>query len=535
MITVYNIASKQERFYKFVTNPIHNIDAARIEISQGKFLRELDPNAHLILDPVYYPDIQKEVPVDEKKPDGEKMTVTKHVERVSIPFQKMIKSKRLTFLAGNPMNFDIMEVSPTEDQISQYVKYKQKWILYNFDTAIYEFLNSVEGTGDGAIALFLNENKETDYRVMSILNRDMLHPIFDYTGKLRIFGRSFTNYDQGSDNQSFDYMEIWDDKYYYLFSTNADLENENIPYPEWDDINDYKLNGVDRTDAERWFLVSRSEHGFNEIPVVYCKNEEGACWSDVQPLIDSLEKALSELFENNKSYAFRIMYIQGGFQIQTHKKDNNAKDPSVILLDDANAKVGTVEGTDASNSFKEQLNQTLSMLKMGAFIVTPPENVSGDTSGTAIKILYAPAIEKALNEIHFFTPSIKKINGLFKESISKEKDMSPSTLNTVHVRAYQKPFIPQNDTEVVNCLNVAYSGGNGYLSADTCQEKDPNSTPQEAMRIKKQKEEIASDERNAIVGSSVDNSNTTTATVDENGNPLNERNATRKNLKIASK
>ena len=80
--------------------------------------------------------------------------------------------------------------------------------------------------------------------------------------------------------------------------------------------------------------------------------------------------------------------------------------------------------------------------------------------------------------------------------------MSVSDLNTIHIHGYLTPFIPQNVQEVVSNLSTAYSGGGGYLSAKTCQEKDLNCVPQEAMRVKQQKEEDAQSERNSIVGNS---------------------------------
>ena len=423
--------------------------------------------------------------------------VEKEVERVAIGMQDIILSKHLTHLCGNKLHFDILNLSPTDSQDNAFVDYKQKWDLYNFDTAKYEFIKSVLGTGDGAICLFRNEDSETDYKVFSILKRDVMHPVYDFTGKLRVFGRSFST-NENIANQTVDFLEVWDDTNYYLFSTDDNLQDKSLSYPEWDDMKEFSQSFSKNNDTGEYYPVKMQKHGFKEIPIVYLKRETGACWSRVQPLIEALEKALSQLFENNKSYAFRIMYVTGGFNIQGTLK-NNSMEPSCIMLDDASAKAGTIEGADASASFKEQLTQTMDFIKMSGFIVMPPTSVSGDTSGTAIKILYSPAIEKAINDIHFFNRSIKLLTKLFKESIGLEEDSSPSDLNQIKIRSTIIPYIPQNDQEVVNNLNIGYASGNGYLSAQTCQEKDPNCTPQEAIRVKNEQEEKAQTERNAIV------------------------------------
>jgi hypothetical protein len=513
MITVDDIRTKAERFYVSKPSIDYSSDIDLYQINQSEFLRQLDPNSHKILDPLSYHDIWKEVPIDEKDESKGTQWVCNHVERVSIALQNVILSKQLTHLCGESMNFDIMELYPTKDQTDAYISFKQKWMLYQFDTGIYEFIKSVKATADGAIALYKNGNGETSYKTFSILDKDLLHPIFDYTGKLRLFGRTFTNTDEYANNTIANtYLEIWDDKYYYLFSTDEKLNNKKLSIPQWDEFNDFSIS-TDKEGDTQYYPVIQKEHGFKEVPVVYCKHKTGACWSKIESLIEGLERALSEFFENNKSYAFRIMYISGGFEIEGEMRDN-IKQPKAIMLNDPTAKVGMVEGADASGSFKEQLQQTLDMIKLGGFIVTPPTTISGDVSGTAIKILYAPAIEKAINDIHFFNPYIRDIVNLFKESVSTEKDMSPSSLNTIHIRPYLKYYVPQNDTDRVNNLTVAK--GSGYLSSETCQEKDPNATPQEAMRIKQEEQEKAIQERNAIVGQSQDTGGT--AIIDENSN-----------------
>lgn len=513
MITVNDITNSYERFYS--QNPL--FDDSGISqmntISQYKFLRELDPRGHLILDRRWYKDIWKEVPVDEKDEKSGTTWACKPVERVTIPLQNVIKTKIMAYLYGNNMNFDIMELNPNFNQQNSYISFKQKWILYQFDTAMYEFFNSIMCTGDSAINIYKDNDGITNYKVFSILNNDRLHPIFDYKGKLRVFGRTFSN-KNSLKTKTDSYVEIWDDSNYYLFSTDINMWNKSIDIPQWDDINDFDIKTI-KNNISQYYPVEKKQHGSKKIPIIYCKNEFGACWTPVQYLIDNLEIALSQFFENNKTYAFRIMYIQGGFEIQGELRDN-AKEPRAILLEDPNAKIGFADGADASGSFKEQLQQTLDLIKMGGFIVMPPTSLSGDTSGTAIKILYAPAIEQTKNYIHFFNPYIKDIVNLFKMYISTEEDMSPSDLNTIHIRPYINPYIPQNDQEVVNNLSVAH--GAGYLSSETCQEKDPNATPQEAMRVRNEKEEESEIERNSIVSSS---SNSPSS--DNNNNVIDEK------------
>lgn len=486
MITLDQINNKIERWYKFKPFMNQQKKAKFEEIPQMLFLSQLDPNGHLIYNRQYYPDIWKQVPEKgHEKEDNPPMTwACKEVERVSIPLQQVKLSKQLTAICGNKLHFDMFNTDPSEEQEKEFALSKQKWILYQFDSCLYEFFNSVLATGDGAICLNRNSDGETSYKVFSIINDDTLHPIFDVFGKLKIFGRSYSN-DDNINSKSITYLEVWDDVYHYLFSTDQDMANKSLGNISWDE-NTYKPITDADTTGSTFYPVIKEAHGFKEIPIVYKKNDDGACWYHIQYLFDALELALSELFENNKTYAFRIMYIQGGFEVVGTLR-GNSKEPSVIELDDSNSKVGFVEGADVSSSFKEQLEKTMEFIKMCGFIVTPPQSLSGDTSGTAVKILYSPMIEQAIRDIHFFNSSIRRTVKLFMMSIGTEKDSSPSTLNTIKINAYYTPYVPQNEQENVTNLNTAYAGGNGYLSAQTCQEKDNNCTPQEAFRVQRER------------------------------------------------
>jgi hypothetical protein len=495
MITLDQLITTKERFY--VATPIFSNENKTFKerIPQSQFLRELDTNGHKILSDLYYPDIWKKVPNDDKNPAGDFHWIVKHVERVSIAIQQMILYKRLTHLCGDKMSFYLMSQKPEDGQKDSYVNYKQKWLIYNMDTAFYDFAKSVLATGDGAICLFRDSDGLTDYKTFSILNGDILHPIRDFNGKVRLFGREFSDVVNNIDAaSSVNYLEVWDDTNYYLFSSDSTKEVKGLKYPEWDD--DYGVS-VSKENNTSWFIMQNKRHGFKHIPIEYVKNENGACWSPIQHLADALERALSEFFENNKSYAFRIMYIQGGFEVQADFV-GNSKEPTAILLNDSDSKVGFVEGAEASGAFKEQLAQTLNFIKIGGFIVFPPENISGDTSGTAIKILYSPAIEKAKDDIHFFNRSIRNICNLFKESISLESDGSPSDYNNLIIKPFLNPYIPQNDQENIN--NMAVAIGAGYFSKESAREHDNNCAPDEAERVENEKEEDTASERTSIVG-----------------------------------
>lgn len=507
------ISGTRERFYRKIPNRgFLNIKTFRQEIFQSEFLSELDPNGHKINDPSYYENIYKEIPRVDK--DGnetdKKRTVEVSIERVSIPLQKVILEKHLTHLCGEKIKFIMHHLDPTKDQENLFISFKQGWEKHNMPSTVYDFCKSVKSTGDGAFCAIMS-NRKFSSRVFSALNGDSLHPIRDFNGDLRIFGRGFTAYDYER-QEEVPYMEVWDDKYYTLLSYSTDSENKFI---EWDaDTFQPKFQNAENG-FDGWRIVKEPiAHGFSKMPIVYLKNEDGACWSSVQHLIDKLEMALSQLFENNKSYAFRIMVVKGDVEIQGDLRGQ----ARAMLFNDKEGSAEFMEKADASSSFELQLKETLKYILMGSFTVLPPENISGDQSGIALKIRYSPAIEQGLNDKNFYNKSIDDIVELFKEGYGMEQ-YKTTDYNRLDLRGDIMVYIHQNDSEVANNLVLGVQAG--FTSKETASENSIYSAADEKSRLRKQKEQDMKDERDELVSSE-------SVKQEQSVNGMNDTNITRK-------
>lgn len=473
------ISGTREKFYRKLPNRgFMNIKTFRQEVFQSEFLSELDPNGHRINDPSYYENIYKEIPIKDK--DGndtnQTRTIEVSIERVSIPLQKVILEKHLTHLCGEKIKFIMHHLDPTKEQENLFISFKQGWEKHNMPSAVYEFCKSVKATGDGAFCAVMSD-KKLSYRVFSTLNGDTLHPIRDFNGDLRIFGRGFTAYDYER-QEEVPYLEVWDDKYYTLLSYSTDSEKQFI---EWDAETFTPKYSLE--DFDGWSVVKApTPHGFSKIPIEYLKDDNGACWSSVQHLIDKLEMALSQLFENNKSYAFRIMVVKGDVQIQGDLRGQ----ARAMLFDDKEGDAKFMEKADASTSFELQLKETLKYILMGSFTVLPPENISGDQSGIALKIRYSPAIEQGLNDKNFYNKSVDKIVDLFKEGYGIEQS-KPSDYKVLDLRGDIQVYIHQNDSEVVN--NMVLLANAGIVSLESLREITQYANPDENRRIERQKDD----------------------------------------------
>lgn len=491
-ITPDEIYGIREKFYRNLPNRgmVRNNNLMRREVYQSEFLSELDPDGHKINDPTYYEDIKKEMPVldENNEPTGRKKIVEVPIERVSVPLQRVILQKHLTHLCGEEINFIQHNLNPTDTQTQTFIRFKQGWKKRNMETAKFEFCRSIKATGDGAFCAVM-DNKEFSYRVFSFQKGDGLHPVRDSKGNMKLFGRSFTAYDFER-KEEVPYMEVWDGKYCTLLSYSTDSKaGKSITW----DYRTFEPIIHEAPDAEGWFIVEKPKvHGFRNIPVVYLKCEEGACWSAVQDLIDKLELALSQLFENNKAYAFRIMVVKGDVEIQGDLKGQ----ARAMLFNNDEGEAHFMEKADASSSFELQLKETLKYILMGSFTVLPPETPQGDLPSVTIKIMYSPAIEQGLNDKNFYNQSVDNIISLFKEGYAMEKGNSVSDFEKLDIRGDMSIYVHQNDSEIIN--NLVMGVTSGFTSIETAQERSIYSAEDEPNRLRKQKEQEIKDERDAI-------------------------------------
>lgn len=458
-MTINDIYNTRPKFYKILPSTgINKLN--KIQIYQNDFLAELHPSGHKINDPLYYENIFKTVEKTDSKGNKYQQVVEIAIERVSIAMQQIILTKHLTHLCGKDIRFVYSGSNYTQVKKNLVKELKQGWIKKNMETAKYDFCKSVKATGDGAFCAVIDKGKFS-YRVFSALNGDGLHPIFGFDGKLKQFGRSFTAFDYEAGEEVL-YMELWDNTYFsrYRYS----LANKNADQDGWE------------TETKP------TPHGFNEIPIVYKKVDKGACWSDVQDLIDKLEMALSQLFENNKSYAFRIMVIKGGFEIQGDLRGQ----ARAIMMDDTDGSAGFMEKADASNSFTVQLEQTLKFILMGSFTVLPPEVKGGDLPGVTIKILYSPAVEQGINDKNEYNSSIDEMVSLFKHGYGVELEQV-SDYDGLDVRGDIDVYVHQNDAEIISNINTSVLDGS--LSVETGAEKHPYAASDEYDRLLKQQRE----------------------------------------------
>lgn len=425
--------------------PVFMSRTPAVVVNQDQFLAEYDPAGHKINDAFYYADRIKEAD------DGQKYI--HFVERVSLPMQAIITTKQMTHLSGNNIQFIDASPAPTEDQKTLLVEFKQGWLSKNMEVAMHEAFEMEKITGDSALCGYIMDGS-FGWRTFGYKNGEILYPHYDnLTGELNLFARRYLQ-------DETEFVDVWDNKFLTTFVKDKSFVG--------------KVKKV--VSGSEWTQISQKAHGFEVIPIAYKRNEFGACWSLSQDCIDKFELALSQLLENNKAYAFRIMFIQGdGVDI---KKDADGM-PSVITADqDSDAKF--LEKADASTSFDLQLKMLEKYILMGSFIVLPPEVKGGDLPGVTIKLLYSPAVEKAMEDAMHWNSFVDDVVRIFKFGYGVETRKS-AQFNSLNVRGEIIPYVHQNEQEIITNLNQSVTMGT--LSSETASEIHPYAKNDEFKRL----------------------------------------------------
>ena len=474
-------------------------------ISQADFIRQLDPNGHLINDEHYYPNKMKRIP---KKDDQGKIILDKNgnkiyqtcmqqVLRASFPFQKIIKTQQLIHLCGNDLHHELNTETEDDETENLFETFKKGFSEKQIDATFFKWCDSIKSTGDGAIA-FYYLNGKMGTKVLSYLNGDTLYPHYDsITGELNCFARKYSDFDSDG-NAIVNYVEVWDEKYIYKYKQSLTGFQGAVN----------KIAGFFKLDG--YSLISVDEHKCNQVPIVYYRDPNGACWYDVQDNIDMYELGFSHLCQNNMAYAFPILVLKGdNVSIEGDITDGAVKG----ITGDKDMEADYLKAPENPESFKLQLDVMLKNIFLGSFTVQPPEIKSGDTPGVAVKLIYSPCLEKSMADIAILAPYIQKITELFKYFYGLETS-SLVRMTSLNILTWAIPYIYQNTSELIN--NLVQQVGSGILSKQTASETTGFGKNNEWQRIiQEQKEAQQSDVLSTLVKqqqNAVDKANETVTT-----------------------
>ena len=424
-------------------------------ITQDKFVQELDPNSHAVLFDQNIPSITM------KTNEGGYVEIK--YKKMAIPYQRMILKKRVLHLCGYPMQLTLMNTSPTESQMNNYIQFKQFWELRNMDGLRTKMVNAQLAVGDSGLLFYFDRYGNVKARVLSYLDGYVLCPHNDDNGD-RILETVYYNVDNT------EYIDSYDDTYMYRYirSWGDDIEN-----------------------AGKWQPQPPVKHGFSEIPLITKRGN--VAWDDVQSEIEVYEVIYNIFLVIQKRHGWGILYIKGRF------KEEAKQIAGAIILNDTSAD-GSGSADFKTPPGPQNMIDTLGLLEetiqkgSGTTFLLPKDVKStGDISAQAIMLTQSLDIETALQGVIEWQNVADKMCRLFKEGLAKELvnkgiNMTAVTdFEDIYINAKFKVWRPQNDTDY-NSMLIQLKGA-GLISEETGIERNTESSPDEKLRRKKEKEE----------------------------------------------
>lgn len=458
-------------------------DSLRSDImTQADMLRQYYPSGHIINDPTIYPDIYREErePIyDEQGNDTGKTTRRVYKEcvpRYAFAFQQIIALKQTIHLTGNDIQFELNTPKPTEEMRNVYDAFREGWLEKDSEVKFFECVKSEKITADCACVGFL-ENGVFGWQTYSYKTGSTMYPHYDNRGRLKIFARSFYDYDENGDIVV-EWLEIWDDTYLTRLKKTGE---------KYQNVYEKVLG---RLGASGYTLVSRKAHGFPFVPVAYRRNDDGPCWLPSQDSCDSYDMSFSQMAHNNQAYGEPILIFMGDGENYDAQHDINGTVKSISMSKED--KVDYLQSQSASESYIKQLDTLYKMIYEQSFAVIPPELRSGDLPGVAIKLLYSPALEKAMFDAVEWQPFLNDMVRIFAYGYGVEKEKQ-SDFATLPMRYWIKPYVHINESAVIADLATGVNAG--FISKQTASERAPEYTSVGEWEriVKEMKEQQAAD------------------------------------------
>lgn len=446
------------------TEPDMPSDSLKADIlTQADMLRQYYPSGHVINDPTVYPDIfrEQDEPVYDENGHETGKTVRRVyrecVPRYAFAFQQIIALKQTIHLVGNDIQFEMNTAKPTEVQRQDYNEFREGWLAKDSEVAFYECVKSEKITADCAAVGFI-EDRVFGWQTYSFKTGSTLYPHYDNRGRLKLFARSFYDYDENGEIVV-EWLEVWDDT--YLTRLKKTGENHRNVYE--------RILGA--LGASGFTVASRKQHGFPFIPVAYKRNDDGPCWLPSQDSCDSYDMSFSQMAQNNQAFGVPTMVFQGEGDHYDFQHDLNGTIRTISMGKDD--KVSTLQSESASESYQKQLDTLYKLIYEQSFAVIPPELRSGDLPGVAIKLLYSPAVEKAMSDAPEWQPFLNQMVKIFSFGYGLEKEKTTDFAN-LPLKYWIKPYVHINESAVINDLATGVNAG--FISKQTASERAPEYT-----------------------------------------------------------
>lgn len=419
------------------------------EVDQERYAKSLDPLEHDVFDKLKRPDKKVKLDVDDSEnaktvfsddnpEDGYRY---EPVARIALALQKLIVKRAVAFLFGNKVELD----AETENDNQNIVLKAVKKVLYDIkDKSINRKVarNIFSCTECAELWYPVEQKNNTSYgfttnfklrcAIFSPLLGDKLYPYFDETGDMVAFSREFSLVD--GKKVKHDYFETYTDKAHFMWMIGPKGYEIVEGYPK--------------------------EIKIGKIPIVFGYQPQVE-WSDVQVLIDRLEKLLSNFADTNDYHAAPKIFVQGEVKGFSKKGESGA-----ILEGEEGATAQYLSWQNAPESVKLEIDTLLRMI----YTITQTPDISFESvkglssiSGVALKLLFMDAHLKVADHQEVFDEYLQRRINIIKAYIGEMNKKLQSDAENLQIEPVITPYMINDElTEITKWTNA--NGGKPVIS-----------------------------------------------------------------------
>lgn len=413
---------------------------------------QFNPPRHRINDRAYRPDKPikntRKVLRQGKEVEEKYIERWEEVNRIAVSLQKKIVNTAVSFVFAIPVQQKADTEKGSKEEIvfnaQKAILSKNKINSFNRRIArelfrygeVAEYWYPVElGLGEGKKKNLygINTSYKMKVQLFSPGLGDELYPYFDESGDLVAFSRQYYIEDELGKEQ------VYFDTYF------AD-----------------KILRYHKSGGGVWILESEAPNPIGKIPIVYyC--QPGPEWEDVQPLIDRLEKLLSNFGETNDYHSSPKIFVNGKITGWSKKGEAGA-----ILQGEKDAKAQYLSWDHAPESVKLELDTLLRLI----YSLTQTPDVSfdsvkgiGNVSGIALKLLFMDAHLKVYDKAELFGEGFQRRNSILGSYIGEMDVTYKDVAENLFIESVFTPYMIDIKDEYLKTL-IQATGGKAVLSQE---------------------------------------------------------------------
>lgn len=414
------------------------------EVDQEMYAKALNPLEHDVFDKLKRPDKKVKLDVDDSEntktvfsdDNPEAGYRYEPVARIALALQKLIVKRAVAFLFGNKVELD----AETENDNQNIVLKAVKKVLHNIKdkslnrkvarsifscTECAELWYPVEIKNNTSYGF--TSNFKLRCAIFSPLLGDKLYPYFDETGDMVAFSREFSLVDGKKVKR--EYFETYTDSNHFMWMIGPKGYEIVEGYPK--------------------------EIKIGKIPIVFGYQPQVE-WSDVQVLIDRLEKLLSNFADTNDYHAAPKIFVQGEVKGFSKKGESGA-----ILEGEEGATAQYLSWQNAPESVKLEIDTLLRMI----YTITQTPDISFESikglssiSGVALKLLFMDAHLKVADHQEVFDEYLQRRINIIKAYIGEMNKKLQSDAENLQIEPVITPYMINDELTEINKWTTANGG-----------------------------------------------------------------------------